>query len=417
MWKYYLSLCLTLTLATPSSAQVNQGPVEICFSTGHHWKGNTSDIENIYATPIPETFRREFENNHCSYLRPISLILWHRKYGSEATMTTALDYLKKGTITKTKLGSKLPPKDRVEQYAKVATYYNVGAEAFESMELVKAAEKHLKEAKKYNDKLSSDLRSEVSWSIGKYYRDSYDGSAVEKLSREIAVTKALISGKLSDIEQAHVVLAHANMPFMQEFISHSYDYYESICDLWHLEWPKGIQEACEKSGENYDRDVRHFLLLQTLLATVDVRASNTKQPKESYELYSCFDRMLRVVEAEFHSDTRSNNPKHLEQRARLNLAFSDMHYHLALTAVENQQLTEVSYNIDNSLDQLLAAERHLPRHTYPSQWRRIAIRFVESFELQEKYKQKQKAVTAEREQQLQYFKDGLKSYEKENVRP
>ena len=93
-----------------------------------------------------------------------------------------------------------------------------------------------------------------------------------------------------------------------------------------------------------------------------------------------------------------------------------MHFEFALKQIENKTAktgrsdNDIAENFRLSLDHLIAAEAHTPRYSSPSQWRRIAIKFVDRMEVWNQIDsdvRKQTASSAERDRQLKYFKDGL----------
>ena len=384
----------------------------ICTTHRAIWNGSAADVLNIKVNPVPESFRQRIEHSGCRNTSIGDLIVWHRKYGSEDTMKAALKYLENsvkirgvGIISRGK-NFKPTPKHRSGDYAVIAQYYLMGARAFPFLDFVKTAERYEAKTKKICDKLSPDW-VDPTWQSG--CRMDRDATVIEKLSREIAVTRALITREKSDVEKAKSILARAEIPYRDEFVENAFESFDGLCKSG------DTTDACAESYD--DDDVRVLLTLQTLLATVENLDLSEPRDRKSYDLYFGLDRMLRVAEADTpHSYTALIQPEFAHQRASLNLAFSDMHFELALMQVEKKVAKtgrtddNIADNIRISLDHLLAAEAHTARYSSPSQWRRIAIKFVDRMEVWNQIDsdvRKQAASSAERYRQLKYFKDGL----------
>jgi len=384
----------------------------ICTTHRAIWNGSAADVLNIKVNPVPESFRQRIEHSGCRNTSIGDLIVWHRKYGSEDTMRAALKYLEDsvkirgvGIISRGE-NFKPTPKHRSGDYAVIAKYYLMGARAFPSLDFVKTAERYEVKTRKICEKLSPDW-ADPTWHSG--CRMDRDATVIEKMSREIAVTRALISREKSDFQKAKSIIARAKMPYRDEFVENAFESFDGLCKSG------DTKDAC---AEGYDdEDVRVLLTLQTLLATLENPDSYEGYNQSSYDLYFGLDRMLRVAEADTpHSYTALNQPEFAYQRASLNLAFSDMHFEVALkqakhkTATANEFDHVIADNIRISFDHLLAAETHTPRYSSPSQWRRIAIKFVDRMEVWNKIDsdiRDQMASSSDRGRQLKYFEDGL----------
>lgn len=416
MLKYRLLTCFIAGLSVAVSAQ--DLPVQedlICLSYYKPWLGTLTDFQNIKTVPIPESYRFEFESSECRHSSPMDLIKWHRHFGSEDTMRAALKYVQDGIIAQQVNPA---PKQQVEDYARIAGYYASGADAFDSLEFIQLAEKYHEKAKALYDELSPDVF--VTGWIGAY-RSNGHSTALEKLSREIAVTRALITDETSDIDNAASLLSSANMPFMDEFSENAFERTDALCDIKYSELPQGIQDVCDKSHGEYDQDVREFLTLQTLLATVEASLSGKTSSYKSYTLFHDVDRMLRIADADQSKDyTNLRQPEFSQARARLNLALSDMHFRRALKLLEtnigDKRMGDMDFKIAAqlriSLDQLLAAERYTPRYSSPSQWEKIAIKFVDRMELWSDVEGRILAANGASSsgrhiRELEYFKTGL----------
>ena len=418
MLKYCLSFFLLTALSLVAKAQEPETRENVLCTTHRTiWRGTNADIKNIHSNPIPESYRRELEKDWCRHTDPTDLIIWHHKFGSEETMRAALKYLEGavqiwgvGLISRGK-DAKPTPKHRTEDYALISRYYTMGAQAFPSLDFIMSAERYQEKTKILCDKLSPDWLNPT-WRSG--CRMRLGVSVIEKLSRKIAVTRALISGKKSDLESAKLILERAEIPLMDKFVENASKSFKGLCETRHSKLSKDIQEVCAKGYDEHD--VRELLQLQTLLATMEDRFSDKPHPNKSYELYSSLYPMLIVTEAYELDEYTGLIPPALGQHRHLRIAFSDMHFYRALKQAENKSdednitVKDVAENIDLSLDQLLAAEKETPRYSSPSQWRQIAEKFVDRMEV---WNQLDSDVrnrldsSKSRERQLDYFKDGL----------
>ena len=411
MLKSILPILFLAVLSVDAYAQDISEDI-ICTTHRAIWNGSAANVLNIKVNPVPESFRQRIEHSGCRNTSIGDLIVWHRKYGSEDTMRAALKYLEDsvkirgvGIISRGK-NFKPTPKHRSGDYAVIAQYYLMGARAFLSLDFVKTAERYEAKTRKTCKKLSPDWL-DPTWPSG--CRMDRDATVIEKMSREIAVTRALISREKSDFEKAKSIIARAKMPYRDEFVENAFESFDGLCKSG------DTKDACAESYD--DEDVRVLLTLQTLLATLENSDSYEGYNRSSYDLYFGLDRMLRVAEADTpHSYTALNRPEFAYQRASLNLAFSDMHFEVALKQAKHKTETanefdhDISNNIRISLDHLLAAETHTPRYSSPSQWRRIAIKFVDRMEVWNKIDsdiRDQVASSAELDRQLKYFEDGL----------
>ena len=384
----------------------------ICTTHRDFWNGSAADVLNIEVYPVPESFRQSIEHSGCRNTSIGDLIDWHRNYGSADTMSAALKYLEDSVKTRgvgiISRGEnfKPTPNHRSGDYAVIAQFYLMEARAFQSLDFVKTAERYEAKTRKVCEKLSPDWVNPT-WPSG--CRMDRDATVIEKMSREIAVTRALISREKPDFEKAKSIISRAKMPYRDEFVENAFESFDGLCKS------RDTKDACAESYD--DEDVRVLLTLQTLLATLENPDSSEGYNQNSYDLYSGLDRMLRVVEADTpHSYTALNRPEFAYQRASLNLAFSDMHFEAALkqarhkTATTNEFDHVIAENISISLDHLLAAETHTPRYSSPSQWRMIAIKFVDRMEVWRKMNFNigdKAAYSADRDRQLTYFEDGL----------
>lgn len=400
MLKFCLVVLLLVSFPLAARAQAPE-PSEGIICTTHRtfWQGTAADIQNIRLHPAPESSRGIIEKDGCRNSRPNDLIIWHGKYGSEETMKAALEYLEGavklwgvGIISRGK-DAKPTSKHRTEDYTYLAQYYLLGAKAFPSLDFIKSAERYQKKVKALCNKLLPDW-SEPSWGSG--CRMKQGVPIIDILSREIAVTRASITGQPSDIEAAKSLLARANIPSMDKIIEKASIGIEGIEDVYKL------------------RDVRELLHLQTILATVEGRSSDEPYPDKSYELYGSLYPFLIAVEL---NELDSNGiPPALGQHGQLRMAFSDMHFYRAERLVENKKDDDntndqhIAENVSLSLNHLLAAEKDTPRYASPSQWRQIAVKFVERMELWtqlDPWHRAKLASEADRKHQLEYFKDGL----------
>ena len=396
MLKSILSFFFIIALSIEATAQEISEDI-ICTAKRVTWSGTNEDIQNIKLHPVPESFRQRVETKVCRHTAPGDLIVWHRKFGSEDTMKDALNYLEDpaiiwglGVISQRE-NAKPTPKHRTEDYPIIAQYYNMGAIAFSSLDFVKSAEKYVKETKTLCDKLSPDWPDPPKRSG---CRIDGDATVIEKLSREIAVTRALISREESDVTNAKSILDLAEMPNLDEYLELAFDDFELP-----------------------DQDVLNFLKLQTLLATVEDQFSKTDYPDKSYDLNYDLVSLFIISEAnESNNKTGLTSPNISQQRARISLALSDMHFFRAKKSLESKtsEISKFEYDIANninlSLDHLLAAEKYTPRYSAPSQWNGIALKFVDRMKLWEQLQpdiKERRGWPNKRARQLDYFKDGL----------
>ena len=264
----------------------------ICTTHRTIWNGSAADVLNIKVNPVPVSFKQRIEHSGCRNTSIGDLIVWHRKHGSEDTMRAALKYLENsvkirgvGIISRGE-NFKPTPKQRSGDYAVIARYYLMGARAFPSLSFVKTAKSYEIKTKKICNKLSPDW-VDPTWESG--CRKDGDATVIEKLSREIAVSRAIITRKKFDVEKAKSILTRAEMPYRDEFVKNAFESFDGLCES------REKKDACAESYD--DEDVRALLTLQTLLATVEMPDSSETYDDKSYGLYNGLDRMLRVAEA------------------------------------------------------------------------------------------------------------------------
>ena len=186
MLKFLLSVFLLIALPLAASAQeVPTRENMICSTYLRIWDGTKADVQNIQLHPVPDSFRDVVETTGCRNTHPSDLIAWHRKYGSEETMVAALKYLevavKKwgvGIISRGK-DAKPTAKHRTEDYAILARYYTMAANAFPSLEFIKSAERYEKKTKTLCDELTPDW-SNPPWNSG--CRKIHGVREIDKLS-------------------------------------------------------------------------------------------------------------------------------------------------------------------------------------------------------------------------------------------
>lgn len=424
MMKHALVFGLMAVLSVAAEAQDTQLPEDIvCTTHRYFWIGSDDDIKDISSTPVPKSFRQRVEGYGCRNTARSDLIEWHRQYGSEDTLKEALSYLEMSVKTKgvsmvsRRRDSKPTFAQQAEDFTVIAQYYIMGAKAFPSLDFVKEAEHNLKKVRRLCGKLSPEERA--SW----YSGCRLDGNATvtEKLTRDIAVTRALVSKEKSDVENAKSILEQVEMPHMNSFIENASQSFDSLCESGRVEPSTDIKAACKEKYN--EEDVRIFLKQQALLATVEDRFSDELWPNKSYKIYYDLYPMLAVAEAHELADYAALPPRSFsEERAHLSLAFSDMHFHRAMKQAEktSEDLENVDrYKSDEdiakdifiSLDHLLAAEKYTPRYSDPSQWKRIAAKYVERMDLLSQLSPETRNGTwysgGERNRQLEYFREGL----------
>lgn len=88
-----IALALGATLLLANAEPEDEG--EICLAIGHIWRGDSEDIKRIRSIPVPDSYRRYFEEGGCTRFQLIeqSLIDWNLAFGDEHTTTLALAYL------------------------------------------------------------------------------------------------------------------------------------------------------------------------------------------------------------------------------------------------------------------------------------------------------------------------------------
>lgn len=439
MLRTFLYVLIFAVTSLPASAQEQDDDI-ICAGGARFWHGDMDDVRNIAPKPVPDSYQGVFESTGCSRWSLVvpSLLHWHRRVGSEDSMTAAIEYLSRDLLEG--LDSETVV-SKVGAYGTISNYYVIGAEAFESRPLIKQAEKYLDKAQTLARTLPSEERT--SWynsefsGVGNYYNNERN-FALGELSRDIAVNRALITELKADAEKAVDGLKTVNIPALQEFLDTLSDERPThICEDDLEDRSDELSQACEDYEDEYFTDIRIFLTQKTLLSTVQDRHSVPLNNDKSRDLLYDMTLLLTLGETDDGSvqlNTINTLNVYDFAKFRLHLAFADMYFHLSerrYAASGAEGYFQWKYDLGQGLDHLLLAERYAPRHTIPSQWKRIAERYVSNAKFNEdwlisyaKSREDDGGIYAEwgkldadRQMQLAYFEDGLKILQTNFSRP
>ena len=428
MRRILLAILCTVMLTVPAQAQEAPPEVDvICTTHADYWQGTFEETQSINTNPVPERFSSQFnvDGQGCFNLVVTSILTWHRDFGDEASMRAAIEFLSAKALKRLERSFSEDSIEDIEYqskaYATIANYYAFGAQAFESRPLIEEAISYYEKANALavkippNDaakiRLKSDLGHEYFYFIDRNPSEDLH-RALEQLSQDIYVLRAYISGDEADVVfAAKLVEAHAPQ-FVKETVRAAEVSVEPICETEDEALQEKMEKACVSVSGDYEDFVREHLMRKALLATVMDGLSDAKYPKESDEaLYGVRILLLNAERQGVYSPLEQNYPYN-DMWLRALIAGSDSY-------VRFGKKNSDSGFVIQGLNFLVHTERYAARHARPSQWKRLAERYVvasaildeiygetagESFE-QEWYRLRQ-------QNQLRYFQEGLAALER-----
>ncbi len=423
MRKISLIIIVLLSLLSAPAAGQDETNAMICTSQATYWSGTLEDTNSIRSNPVPDSFRESLESGGCTrrQLVETSLLQWHRDFGTEATMKTAIEYMSGevlNTLEKNVDSDAL--KAKLIAYGKIANYYYLGGESFNSLPLINKADEHLQKAKVLSDTVTPRNANELPIYLHEfgtdfhYYAWQYKSSLLEleyalsKLASEIYIRRAIITEKREHYEQAAKHLNAYEPDFVHETINFAERSLNSVCRTDDQALRERMEQACAQTFGLYEEFVRSHLTRKALLATVEDKLTGKEFPQKSHDAFSNSWRLLLREEQNSGIEPIDENYPYHAVYLKYFMALSDTYFHLGKTESDDQLIYD-------SLNQLVYAERYVPRHASPSQWRQLAEKYIEVSALLDNILDKDTELNfrrTKRYNQLAYFHEGLDALNK-----
>lgn len=426
MRKKLLGLLFTLMMTVPSQAQEPDTSEDmICTTHADIWSGTVDETRSIEANPVPDSFANTFNGGGCGSFTLVktSILTWHRDFGNELTMRAGIEFLSADILKQLERPFSPDTPEDIEfhskAYAKIANYYALGAEAHESVSLIDEAIAYYKKANALAQKISpkGSARIRLKSDTNEYFYYLAENPAedlhlsLRQLSQDIYVMRAYITGDKEDIIFAENLLETHAPKFVKETLKAAEDSFEPICNTEDEKLRKKMKQACRKISGSYEDFVRDYLLKKILLATVIHGSSSSTYPRESNEALSGVGLLLQNSERQgIYPPFDQINPYNIPWFKAL-IANSDSYVKLGKKNSDDEL-------IFRGLERLVYAERYMPRHASPSQWKKLAERFLEASVILDEILDEdfdeyapQKWYRVRQHNQLTYFQNGLAALE------
>lgn len=418
--RFFAIILAIFALSVPAFGQDEEEIV--CVGGARFWSGDLADIAAIEREPIPESFRSTFElkDGPCARwgLVPSSLLQWHKRFGTETSTRVAAKYLSENLIKSAR--NYVNPEDKIDALATAANYYYLASLGFDDLSMIQKAEALIVQANEIASTLPPSVLGD-GWSNPEFsgmrtFRGGERDYALSQLTQDIAVRKAFVTGTKEDAERARSFLTEWPDSVIQEVTSEAQKSFDSVCDVNRsAETPDtGLEKLCNDTLGNLTTEIRLHLVRSVLLATIESRFGKEAHANRDADATYDVERLLFIAEAEdcCAGEPDYDNPYN-EIRFRLHLAFADMYAHFSAgidAPSDNKGRLSKFSNLRLSLDQLLMAERFAPRHSMPTQWRRVALRYVriaEQFDSTVKGEDDESLLWDEHVLPLRYFRQEL----------
>ncbi len=427
MQKKLLSLVLTLMMTGTSQAQdIHPQEDIVCAGRVISWSGTVDETKSIKMNPVPDSFAKRFDGvgAWCSSLDKTSILIWHRDFGNALTMRTAIEFLSADILKQLdRPFSPSEPEDiefQSKAYAKIANYYLLGAEAHESVAAIDEAITYLKKANALAKKIPPNESAVIYKKPGmaSEYFFYINGNPLEDLhlslallSQDIYVMRAYLTGDEESLIFAENLLEDLAPRFVEETLRAAADTFEPICETQDETLQKKMKKACGRTTHDYEDLVRDYLFKKALLATVKESLSDATYPDQSNRALNGVLLLLLNSERQgTYSPLDRHNP-HKSLWFKALIAHSDAY----LTLGNKRSDVEL---IIQGLELLVYAERYVPRHASPAQWKKLATRYIKaSATLTENNDEEigkyagEKWYWVQHYNQLKYFQNGLAALE------
>lgn len=407
--------------ATARKSDTGEGEV-ICLSFLSIWRGSLEETARIETVPIPDSYRQSFAWTGCQNLSKGSLIDWHIAFGSERSVTPALQFLERtareGILAPPEFERRLPsaiaearkridalkPADErdiafsrraasyqaerlalrtskefralrsfvaaQERYQFLAGVYLRAAAAFDSPALLAKSSEYLAPALKGAEQLFEGQRVAMakSASVGEEAGlASVNVNTIRALEMHHAVTRARLSRAPGDIAAAAEIIRANSDPVMSEAAK--------AIDRGRRDYCRGedtsyaLRAACR--GENsLELRLRAFWVNAALLELLGGEAVAAAPRISSSDSYQVALEVLEATEEEYFPDWVRYTPE-IDERVTLYLAKSDR-----LLADAGPADQDGYDEADEALALLLQAERLVPFALHPNRFAAIARRYL-----------------------------------------
>ena len=365
MIRLILIFLFALFLSVPAHAQ--QEHDEICLSIAYIWSGSEIEKNEIEKDPVPDSFRKHFEQTGCSRfsLRETSLLDWHTRFGNDQTMKQAVDYIT--TPARLALNSQLSdnPKWQQAAYASLAYYYLEAAKGFQTEELYSLAAEYASKAMS-----SSDVSQ---WPSFNFHNPKFSYSVssdlgirslyVKKLSpitADILAGFAFVTGEEVAILEAEKLIENYNL---EAAMRHVINEENAECKL-KRGWNDNEEFVCDiiRDGRKYIFD---YSSTKAIIEVARYKAGLIEKPP--YQ--ALHDAILIAKIYNIHEEWQAL-PK--QKLANLYLVFADSSY----THAKQVKQEPKNKLLQDCIKFAEFAARFSPEYKIPSQWQRAADQYV-----------------------------------------
>lgn len=390
-----------LLLGTAAAAQQPTAEPEdggaICVS-GPLWWPSSDDVQHIEAEPVPASFRSIFESTAaCSRmaLNERHLVNWHLAFGSERTLTAALDYIVadylrdvptpeayRGALRSAwrrferdvRRTAHLPPVERSRliregegyervtrvvdldrQFGYLAEWALRGAEDFRSAALLAISERFLAPLVD-GSRFLAERPAEETRRLGILF--GYTGHRLDDFRMRAAILRARLSGGASDLQAAETLLTTLYRPIYLEAAQAASD--EGLCEFEDEPAQTALRAACRE--DNFTAHVMNYWINRAMLDLLrDVAEPNDDL---AFEILTRAERCCAYSRGHYREAT--------DDQRRLLLARAERGIRRFEVALARDERHDAISDGFDALHDLQRAERMIPPFDRPRHFREVA---------------------------------------------
>ena len=402
-----------LVMAVAPTAAAQDKGEEICVTVAHLWTGTSADVARIATAPVPDSFKRRFEEGGCGRFQLVlsSLTEWNLAFGSEASTSTALDYLAADLVPGrdyiADLGKQVamarraaesdpgttsrPSKAalrfdelvwRVRNYVKLAELYLRAAEFYGSTSLLAGAERYAKPALDVQRLRVLSTVSGVSTRQDAILERSevYDGQA-DALEMHLAVVRAALIRTDREVDAADAVMKTKERPFYRQSAQEAYTHGDDFCDIGDRDDLADYRKACD--SDNFEWKAMAWLGMRARLDILKLSLSDDAGAAKSLRWQNIASTLFRIfaIKRAGQGEPRAmERYSGAENEITLRLARADALIRLAAKAVGNNNDGWGRAGIlSMAMEEMIAAEPLAAPSDTPGRFRQIATVFLDAY--------------------------------------